>query len=212
MPPFPLLGSGSADGPYQDNGPDLGQPLFPSPPAPPVHIAPQEWPEPINGGMGLHPDDSRLVFCWSCCSWDYGHNDCHFVQQSIERVRQILVDTQLGIKTSFTLSNLLQSIPDTLQQAWSSITNANASLLKVASTIETTELLLQSLFPLTSSWQGDQTHIHDIFEFIHSFRKLDVKAAWVELGQVWTNFSLKMETFTSGAAKLKSLPGFNRLF
>jgi hypothetical protein len=110
------------------------------------------------------------------------------------------------------LLNLLRSIPDTLQQAWSSITNANASLLKVASTIETTEHLLQSLSPLASSWQGDQTHIPEIFEFIHSFRQIDVKAAWVELGQVWTNFSLKMETFTSGAERLKSLPGFNRLF
>jgi hypothetical protein len=67
------------------------------------------------------------------------------------------------------VSKVLQKIPDTLQQAWESINNANSAHLNVGSLIEMIEHLVDSPFPIANSWTGDPAYLlHSIQQFIHT--------------------------------------------
>jgi hypothetical protein len=95
-----------------------------------------------------------------------------------------------------------QSVAEVLRQTWSSINDASDSLLKLGPKVEKAEQLLNSLFPSAASWKGDPARIHYAFEFIKSFRKLDIRGAWEGMGQVWANFSSKMRGLSSSAETL----------
>jgi hypothetical protein len=107
----------------------------------------------------------------------------------------------LGVLLPFPLSNAVQSISDGVQQVWSQLNSANETLLNVGPVIDILAQRINSLLQLTG---GNAAHVLFISEFIQTFRKLDIRAAWAGLGQVWTRFSSKMNFLSTGAELLSS--------
>lgn len=92
-------------------------------------------------------------------------------------------------------SNAVQHILDGVRDVFQRLNLANQTLLGIGPRLDTMEKTINSLLQLAG---GDTELVLFLSDFIRSFRKLDVGGVWGKFGEVFTNFSSRMNSLSSG--------------
>jgi len=100
------------------------------------------------------------------------------------------------------LASVVETTQTYLQSAWSSINDAQASLLKIGPVVETAERIISSAVPFTGELKI--AYFYHISEWVEALHHLNVKGAWDAVGKAWALFTEKMQGMSSAAAALGS--------
>ena len=100
------------------------------------------------------------------------------------------------------LASVVETTQSYLQSAWSSINDAQASLLKIGPVVEMAEHIISAAVPFAGELKI--AYFYHLSEYIEALHHLNVKGAWDAVGKAWALFTEKMQGMSSAAAALGS--------
>jgi len=86
---------------------------------------------------------------------------------------------------------MLESISTATKHILSKIIDTDNSISSLLPAITALEECVDNILPLASE---NPTHLNILFEYLHGFRKLDLRDAWNSTRKKWTQLSAKLST------------------